>query len=448
MDYYKILNVASDASLKEIEQAYKDLSSFYNPENNVSKNALKRYREVNEAYRVLSEIKQREMYDKFHLLKIEEEEKEEREFIGIKSYLNKSNISSFSDEIVANDNIKDIHLKVKLPYIYYLTGSEYTVNYSREVLTYLESSCPVCLGRGKVRKENKVSVCPVCLGKGKDASRHVINEQVVIECNSEEIMIDKEDYKVYIEFDFYDKEYYVVENNEIFVNYVVSKEDYKTGIDFTLKKDDFMLKVNSVSFSNVTYTFLDKIIHYNFILDKYVGEDLEAYLLTHEKVIYLNLNDFTYLSESDKDHTYKLNIDSNLLTLEGLGKKGYNDKNGNLIVRVINVKNEEDKKLFFNKKIKKVSAMLFKLKGSYNSHFFKSNKGYDYDDKYIYLPSRAYKLASKNYLVFKMIYALLYIVIPFVLYLIMGFNLIFVITVLSFSLLYLIGVNLLMEVKV
>ena len=42
MDYYKILNVSSDASLKEIEQTYKDLSSFYNPENNVSKNALKR----------------------------------------------------------------------------------------------------------------------------------------------------------------------------------------------------------------------------------------------------------------------------------------------------------------------------------------------------------------------------------------------------------------------
>ena len=67
MDYYKILNVNEDATLKEIEQAYKDLSSFYNPENNVSKNAYKRYREVSLAYKVLSEIKQREMYDRLHV---------------------------------------------------------------------------------------------------------------------------------------------------------------------------------------------------------------------------------------------------------------------------------------------------------------------------------------------------------------------------------------------
>ena len=141
-------------------------------------------------------------------------------------------------------------------------------------------------------------------------------------------------------------------------------------------------------------------------------------------------------------------MDSNLLTLEGLGTKGYNDKNGNLIVHVINVKNEIDTKLFFNKKIKKVSALLFKLKGSYNNHFFKSNKEYDYDDKYIYLPSKAYKLASKNYLVFRIIYSLLYLIIPCVLYFIMGFNLAFVIVTLAFFAIYLIAINLLMEVKV
>lgn len=448
MDYYKILNVSSDASLKEIEQAYKDLSSFYNPENNVSKNALKRYREVNEAYKVLSEIKQREMYDKFHLNDLKEEEKEEREFIGIKSYLNSSSVFSYGDEIVSKESVNDIYLEVKLPYLYYLCGSEYTFGYSKEVLTYLDKDCPNCKGKGKVRKDNKVCVCPNCKGKGKDSSKSVIEEKITVECNGQEVMIDKDEYKIFVKFDFFDKDFYRVENNEIFIDYVVSEEDYQNGIDFTLKKDDFTLMINSVSFSNITYTFLDKIIHYNFILNKYAGKDIEAYLLTNEKLIYLNLNDFSYSSISDKEHTYKLNVDSNLLTLEGLGTKGYNDKNGNLIVHVINVKNEIDTKLFFNKKIKKVSALLFKLKGSYNNHFFKSNKEYDYDDKYIYLPSKAYKLASKNYLVFRIIYSLLYLIIPCVLYFIMGFNLAFVIVTLAFFAIYLIAINLLMEVKV
>ena len=63
MDYYKILNVSYDASLKEIETAYNDLSSFYNPVHNYSKVAYEKYREINKAYEVLKDIKQREMYN-------------------------------------------------------------------------------------------------------------------------------------------------------------------------------------------------------------------------------------------------------------------------------------------------------------------------------------------------------------------------------------------------
>lgn len=448
MDYYKILNVSSDASLKEIEQSYKDLSSFYNPENNLSKNAFKRYREVNEAYKVLSEIKQREMYDKLHLKEIKEEEVEKGEYISINFYMNKKNSIEFYDDTFSSVNPKDIHLKVKLSYLYYLVSADYKVSYFKDELTYLDNDCPCCLGKGNVRFNNKVSVCPHCFGNGKDCIRNKVEEYVVVNCNDKNIIVDKDDYKIYIEFDFYDKDYYKEENNEIFVDYIVSQEDYKNGIHFELRKDDFVLNIDSVSFSNVTYTFLDKIIHYNFILDKYAGEDMEAYLISDKNLVYMNLNDFTYKFESDKDHTFKLLVENDTLTLEGLGKKGYNDKNGNLIIHVIRVKNDLDMKLFFNKKIKKVSALLFKLKGSYNNHFFNKEQGYDYDEKYIYLPSRAYKLASKNYFILKIIYSIVFLIVPFVMYLFMGFNMTFIISVLTFALLYLIVVNLLMEVKI
>ena len=96
MDYYKILNVNEDATLKEIEQAYKDLSSFYNPENNVSKNAYKRYREVMLAYKVLSEIKQREMYDRLHVKENELHEEIKGEVIGIDSYISSSQINNYT----------------------------------------------------------------------------------------------------------------------------------------------------------------------------------------------------------------------------------------------------------------------------------------------------------------------------------------------------------------
>jgi DnaJ-class molecular chaperone len=445
MDYYKILNVSEDASLKEIEQAYKDLASFYNPENNVSRNAYKKFREVNEAYKVLSQIKQREMYDRLHLKEEVKEEVSKGELLKLDNYLSVTS-NSVSNYEVINDYKEEIYVKVRLSYLYYLTNSDYKVDYIRNVLVYNDNVCPVCNGNKQVKKDNRIVNCPHCLKKGKDNTKKEVKESVIINCNNETLMIDREDYKLYIEFDFFDKEFYKVNNNEIFVDYVVSYDDYKNGIEFDLRKDDYHLNITSVSFSNDTYTFLDKIIHFNFILSKYKGEDLEAYIVSDKKVIYLNLNDYSYMNEPSDNCTYKVNLDSDYLTLEGLGKKGYNDKNGNLNIKVIRIKNDSYNSLFFDRKIKRVSSLLFKLKGDYNNHFFK-NSNFEYDDNYIYLPSKAYKLKSKNYFALKIIYASLYLIVPLIMFLIMGFSSAFVISVLLFFVGYLLVSNLLMEVK-
>lgn len=448
MDYYKILNVSEDSSLKEIEQSYKDLSSFYNPENNVSKNAYKKYREINEAYRVLSEIKQKEMYDKLHL---KEEGTEEivsgGELLGVEHYLSSSDYF-VNDDVEVNINHRDIHVYVDLSYLYYLTNSDYLISYNDYTLEYSDDVCDVCNGEKLVRYNNKVCTCPSCFGRGNKA--RVVNKEVkeMININDSNIVIDKDDYRVYVHINFYDKEFYRVENDEIFVDYIVNEEEYLNGIKINLLKGDMNVHIDSLNFKNSIYTFLDKIIHFNYILTSYKGRDTECYLLTDKSSIYLNLNDFTYTSSVDDLHTYKLNIDSPTLVLEGLGDKGYKNKNGNLIVHVIKVRNNKDEYLFFNREIKKVSANLFKFRGNYNNHKFNSNGDYSYDDNFIYLPSKAYKLASKSYLLFKILYALLYFVVPLILYLIMGFNITFCVTVIIFFVIYLIGVNLLMEVKI
>ena len=136
MDYYKILNLNESATLKEIEQAYKDLYSFYNPENNVSKNAYKKFREVNEAYRVLSEIKQKEMYDRLHVVSEEEKEIIKGELVDVNSYLSsKINVyKDYNEPISSNYDPRNIYLKVSLSYLYYLTGSDYEVSYLKKKL--------------------------------------------------------------------------------------------------------------------------------------------------------------------------------------------------------------------------------------------------------------------------------------------------------------------------
>ena len=64
-DFYKTLGVSEDASESDIKKAYRKLSRKYHPDLNPDdKQAEKKFKEISEAYDVLSDKKQREEYDK------------------------------------------------------------------------------------------------------------------------------------------------------------------------------------------------------------------------------------------------------------------------------------------------------------------------------------------------------------------------------------------------
>lgn len=64
-DYYKILGISKGASDDEIKKAYRKLALKYHPDKNKSPGAEERFKEVAEAYEVLSDKKKRDVYDKF-----------------------------------------------------------------------------------------------------------------------------------------------------------------------------------------------------------------------------------------------------------------------------------------------------------------------------------------------------------------------------------------------
>src|SRR5260370_20535621 len=64
-DFYEILGVSRNASQDEIQQAYRKLARTYHPDVNSDPGAEDRFKDIAEAYAVLSDPQTRRRYDAF-----------------------------------------------------------------------------------------------------------------------------------------------------------------------------------------------------------------------------------------------------------------------------------------------------------------------------------------------------------------------------------------------
>ena len=64
-DYYEVLGLAKGASDDEIKKAYRKLSKKYHPDINKEADAEEKFKEVSEAYEVLSDPQKKAAYDQY-----------------------------------------------------------------------------------------------------------------------------------------------------------------------------------------------------------------------------------------------------------------------------------------------------------------------------------------------------------------------------------------------
>lgn len=174
-DYYEVLGVSRDASQDEIKKAFRGLARKYHPDANPDNRtqAEEKFKEIGEAYEVLSDSNKRRMYDQTGSV----------DFGSGRQDFSWQDFSHFNDFSDLGDIFRDIfggggggfgdsffggfrnrgpdldlamQLNVTLEDAY--RGSKKNVKYRRN------SPCETCKGTGA--KDGKLSTCKTCNGSG------------------------------------------------------------------------------------------------------------------------------------------------------------------------------------------------------------------------------------------------------------------------------------------
>ncbi len=198
-DYYEILGVPKDASPDDLRGAFRKLARQYHPDVNKSADAEERFKELNEAYAVLSDNEKRAAYDRFGHAGVQ----------GVGGAPDFSNVdfSNFADIFEEFFGIggfggrgqsrsrnvprrgADLQYKVDLTFEQAVSGIEKEVEITRdEVCSACHGTgaepgtqplrCATCGGTGEVRQVRQtllgsmvqVTTCPTCNGRGETIS--------------------------------------------------------------------------------------------------------------------------------------------------------------------------------------------------------------------------------------------------------------------------------------
>ena len=160
-DYYEVLGVSRESAPDDIKKAFRQLALQYHPDRNPGdKGSEERFKEINEAYSVLSDPDKRQQYDRFG-----HAGPAGQGFGGFGDF------SGFGVEDIINDFFggvfgggrsrrgADLRYNLTIPFEEAVFGAD------REIVVPRTGSCGDCTGTG-ARKGTRPERCGACQGKG------------------------------------------------------------------------------------------------------------------------------------------------------------------------------------------------------------------------------------------------------------------------------------------
>ena len=179
-DYYEVLGVSKTATDEELKKAYRKLAKKYHPDANPDnkEEAEKKFKEVNEAYEVLSDKQKRNMYDQFGHSGANGYSSDFSGFSGFDGFSDGAGFSGVDFDLndifssffgggssrgrnSRNGPVRGRDLKVRVE----ITFEEAAFGVNKEITINREEQCDTCGGTG-AKPGTKPETCKVCNGTG------------------------------------------------------------------------------------------------------------------------------------------------------------------------------------------------------------------------------------------------------------------------------------------
>ncbi len=169
-DYYEVLGVPRGAPKEKIKEAYRNLALQYHPDRNKSPEAEERFKEISEAYAVLSDDEKRKQYDAYGKEGVYQRYSQEEIFRGADfgEFFRGGGFGGFDEvlqQFFGGAGVRRERAGDDLTYHLQLRLEDITKETAKEIEVPRSEVCGVCGGSG-AKPGTTPKVCSACGGTG------------------------------------------------------------------------------------------------------------------------------------------------------------------------------------------------------------------------------------------------------------------------------------------